>query len=220
MDDLDISGRRRGRGGWPHGRPMLSQAYLAERRRERCAQAIADLAHDAGPEKLKVDMVTGRAQMARGTFYDTFAGFEEALRFACDWAGRQLSEPIRDAAGAAEQPGRIGRAVGALLDAASERPSVAELYLVHRPCLLGSDAIEDDVLAAALIAAIDGDRQAGSAPRPEQVADFVAAGILAVVRSRLRAGEAASLPALEGELAQLATASCGTAADAVTVSSL
>ncbi len=194
---------------------MLSQEIVDDGKRERCAVAIAELAHERGGNGLGTTRVIARAGISRNTFYDLFAGIDEALEFACELSDKRLAAAVEDTTqeqGAWEE--WVDRTIGAFLDAVREQPLLAELCFVHRASIVRvPTGPKEEASAAALLAALKRGRPEGErAPSAfAAVEELVVAGILAVVAKRLRDGEAASLPALRGELVTLALAPYATA---------
>ncbi len=184
---------------WPPGRPLLPQAFIDEHKRERCARALAEAAHEIGAEKATVAMVTKRARVSRATFYALFENQRAALRYADQLGIRWLKEAIE---GAAPEGGpwqaRVEATMVGLLEVARGEPHLTEL------CLNGP---HDEGLIAALTALLGEGRaegeDTGPSPRTEEL---LAHGILAIVTDRLQRGELDGLDELSGALAEVATA--------------
>jgi AcrR family transcriptional regulator len=194
---------------------MLSQEIVDDGKRERCAVAIAELAHERGGNGLSTTRVIARVQISRNTFYDLFAGIDEALEFACELADERLAAAVEDTA---QEQGTweewVDRTIGAFLDAVREQPLLAELCFVHRASIVRVPTDpEAEASAAALLTALKRGRPGGErAPGSfAAIEELVVAGILAVVAKRLRDGDARSLPALRGELVTLALTPYATA---------
>jgi AcrR family transcriptional regulator len=185
-------------------RPLLSQAFVDEHKRERCALALADTVHEVGVWETTVALVTKRAQVARTTFYGLFTSQKDALRYACELGNRRLREAIERAA---QEPApwnaRVEAAVEAMLEAAQSEPHLIELCLLH-----GSGRLDprvgphDEELIETLVALLaEGrrERENGAAP-----GELLAHGVLSVIARRLRRDEAESLSELSGQLTEFA----------------
>lgn len=183
---------------------LISRDVLERFRRERIFLSVADLAHEGGPAALTTARIVKHGRMSRNTFYNLFADKADCLDLACEYARDQLTAPLRELLpndGAERE--RLGRAISALVEAAAERPAVAELCLVHAPSVssrgreLGVEAV-----IGAMIGAIEGDR--GQAAGQAGIGEFVAATIVSIVVSRVRRGEGAELDQMKEELTDLA----------------
>ena len=193
-------------------RPLLARRYVDAGKRERCAAAVAELAHEIGPERLTTTGIIKRARVGRHTFYELFSGVAASLEFACEWAGLRLSAPVR---AAAQEPAlwgeRVERAIVALLDTVEEQECAAELYLIHRPGLV-AEPMHPNAVVVALMEVL------APAPTrhqvPAELAELVSGGIVAVIADRLRSSGTDSLPALREGLVQLALTAYGHASEA------
>jgi AcrR family transcriptional regulator len=191
---------------WPPGRQPLPQRFIDGFRIERCARAIADLAHEVGPHAVTTAMVTKRVKMSRATFYELFDGRAGALRCACEVAQGALLEPVEAATadpGAPEE--RLEAVIRALLEAIREEPRLAELCLVHSASL-PSGGPNGLVLAEALAAILRVLPEMSD--RLPVRAELAAHGLVSVIARRLWAGEADRLGELCDELTAFVSASC------------
>ncbi|HSS33361.1 MAG TPA: TetR/AcrR family transcriptional regulator [Solirubrobacterales bacterium] len=124
-------------GKWPPGRASIPQEMSEALKRERCAAAICELAHEVGAARLTVSLVTSRSGISRSTFYALFAGFDAATDHALNLSRGKLIEPIEDAVRTvAPWEEQVRSLLGALTGAALADPFAAELCLVHGPALL------------------------------------------------------------------------------------
>jgi len=187
---------------WPSGRPRLPRGFVDDFKRQRCAAAIADLAHEGGTQAVTTARVTARAKMAKATFYDLFDGRDTAFRYACDYGRELLLEALH---GAAEVPGtweeRLGRTIGALLDAAAENPNLAELCIVHSKSLEPEhgkpyDGILTDAFAEVLTEILPADLE----ERVFSFSELAAAAIVSIVARWLITEGNEDLSELRGEL--------------------
>jgi AcrR family transcriptional regulator len=194
---------------WPPGRPPLPQDFIDRHKRERYVTAIGELAHERRGVDFKVDEALKRAKMSRTTFYSLFGSGEEALRYACQLAQRRVIETIEAAAAKPAQSGseRLEQTIGALLELAAERPRLVELSLVHSVAVRGMQSgLHDPLVLSALAEVLAEAQEIGPDQRPTspEFEEFAVGGIVSIIALRLRKDEAESLPALRGELAELA----------------
>lgn len=194
-------------------RHRLPQEFIDRHKRERILAAICELAHEGGAGDLTTIQVTKQARVARLTLYELFRGKASYLEFACEEARRHLVDPI-EAAGEAAGPWleRIDAAIGGLLEAAAERPLLAELGLVHAAGMRrDSELTCTQAVIEALVLVVRGGREAGrqsagALPYREpksQTEELVACAIVSVLALRVRE-RAAELPSLREELVEMA----------------
>jgi AcrR family transcriptional regulator len=171
------------------------------------------LAHRRGINALTVGEVVAQAKTSRGTFYEFFSDRDSCLRFACQEAHERIFDPV-EATLETPQPWleRLGETIGVLLERVVEEPLWAELCLVHSFAVDGGgEGSFQEAGTESIAAAIRGGRKAGReiegsryVEPPSIIEDLLAAGILSVLAQRIRDGEVASLPSLQGELVRLA----------------
>ncbi len=184
----------------PPTRPLLPQAFVDERKRERCALALGEAVHEVGVGGLTVTLVTKRARIARNTFYDVFKGQEEALLYSYELGNRRLREALE---GVDSCGGTLEETVEALLAAAEREPYLIEHCLVHGRGLIHGTGPYDPTLVEVLAAAL-GEARGGTREGDvnSTVEELLALGILSLISSHLRRGETRSLTTLSGPLAQ------------------
>lgn len=190
----------------PPARVALSPEVRDRFKRERIALAVAELAHRVGARKVTVSQITGEARIARSTFYELFANREEAVGYAARLANDRLRSRIDEAAGGRKEWAERTRAtLGSVCEAVAAQPRLYELSLLEGSVADGEWVPFDPVLVDALVAAL---RPEGPKPEPLEPArrteKLLTYSILSLIAGRLRRGEADSLPALAGELAELA----------------
>lgn len=202
MDRTERSSRQ-----LPPGRHGLSRAYVAQHQRERIFAAVAETVDRIGYGKLTVDDIVVAASVSKRTFYQHFAGKEEAFLATYDAVTDRLVQRVRQTQQSDLGPvERIEAALRTVLDALAESPAEAKLCVVEVLCA-GRNALErrnatltqlrDAVASAcALVVARDG-RQAP----PRIAAETVVGGLVEVVYGRLLRDDAAGLPDLLPDLA-------------------
>lgn len=176
-------------------------------KRERIVAAIAEVTHRDGLHGLTVAAIMGQAKMGRATFYELFATREEAVRSAVDLGNDRLRAAIDLAAGGGgSAQERVARVIERMVGVVEIDPHLAELSLVHAKEAGGAQMPFDvrlvETLAGVLRALRRSTPKPGPPPRTEEL---LAHAILAVISERLRQGEVDALPALGGELAEIAT---------------
>ena|GEM_PF-2882837 len=174
-------------------------------KRERIALAVAEVAHRVGAHKATVSQITAEARIARSTFYELFANREEAVAYAARLANDRLRARIDEAAGGEEWNERARATLGSVCEAVSAQPRLYELSLLEGSVADGEWVPFDPALVDALVEALR-----PQPPEPDhfgptsRIDRLVTYGILYLIAGRLRRRDAASLPALVGELAELA----------------
>lgn len=192
----------------PPGHQMIPREFVDQHKRERVLRGVAEIVCEVGPSRMTVSLITSRARVARGTFYDLFDSRDDAFRSAVELASYRLRLAI---GAAADRDGpwheRIGPIFSALIAAAIEEPPLAQLCLVHGYAGVGSGSPIDTALVDALASALRSGRRelAGDGP-PPRTEELIAYGTLSVLGKRLRRGEADTLEGLDEDLARLATA--------------
>ena len=158
-----------------------------------------------GYETATVQDAIETAGLYRQAFYDCFSGKEDCYLQGLDAGATWIELAMRDgAAGASSWRRRLRGALSGLLEFLDERPGVGRALLVEVHAA-GPAALEKR--AAALgraAAAIDLARRESGEEAPAISAEAVAAGILAVLHSRLAAGQASGFADLLPELMYLA----------------
>jgi AcrR family transcriptional regulator len=172
-------------------------------KRQKVAQAAAELVREVGLSGLTVRHIIQRGKMACCTFYELFENRADVLRFAVALGNDKLRAAIEDAA---SEPGdanaRMERVVKALLAAAEADPALTALCLAQ-----GDAALEpttptfDPELLAALAKGLQPETRF---PAPFPCLDeLLACGVLSLVAERLNRGQEKSLGLLSPELIEL-----------------
>lgn len=184
---------------WPQGRPLLPQSFVNQHKREQCARALAQAAHEIGVESTTVAAVTKRARISRATFYALFDNQQDAWRYTEGLGGRLLKEAIGAAAAEAEPwEAKVEASMASLLEMACDEPHLTEL------CLNGQADLELVSILAELFGEGRGDNEDEAlGPCTEEL---LARGTLAIVVDRLRRGALEELAKLGPRLTDVATA--------------
>lgn len=115
------------------GRPPLPREFIANHKRRRIVDALAELSAEQGYDATKISDVVRRAAVARKTLYDNFTGKEEVFLAAFDSSVEELTHRIEQACGGAGDgwQGRVEAGLEAFLDYIAENPAPARLCLVE-----------------------------------------------------------------------------------------
>ena len=194
----------------PRGRHGIPPEQVAESQRWRMLGAAAEVLAERGYARATASDVTARAGVSQRTFYEQFddiagcllAAYEMVAECVCDLASAACEGEVADERpgdsrelpdATADHPGRSDRRLRAALDEVlaflAEEPALAHLLGAEAPA--GVPAI-----AAARGGLLDRLAALGP-PRP------AVEGALALVSSQVAAGEAADLPRLAPQLAEL-----------------
>ena len=191
----------------PRGPHALPQDVVIAHQRERLLDAAATAVAEEGYAELTVRDLIVRAGVSRRTFYQLFDDKIDCVFAAHERAFERLSKVLVDACRAeAAWSDRVAAAIAASLAFAVESPSEAQLVVVayhtaSEPKLAGRGHAAHEKLADLLRA---GRHQAEVAHAPPELTEQAVIGAaMAVVGTRLLAGEVDSLPLLAPELTQV-----------------
>ena len=191
----------------PRGPHALPQDVVVAHQRERLLDAAAIAVAEEGYSELTVRDLIVRAGVSRRTFYQLFDDKIDCVFAAHERAFERLSRVIVDACRAeAAWSDRVAAAIAASLAFAVESPSEAQLVVVachtaSEPKLASRGHAAHEKLADLLRA---GRQQAEVAHAPPELTEQAVVGAaMAVVGTRLLAGEIDSLPLLAPELTQV-----------------
>jgi AcrR family transcriptional regulator/DNA-binding MarR family transcriptional regulator len=202
-------GAGNGRGAPPrdaslhHAPPSLGRDRVVEIQRLRMLNAMIDLAHERGAERVTVAHVVARAGVSRRTFYELFADRETCLLAALDEAVDQLGAAVLPAyQSERDWLARIRAGLTAMLTFFDEQPGIAALCVVD---VLGAgpQALERRArVLETVVGAVDRGRREPSAPKGlgRVSAEGVVGAVLGVLHTRLREGDPKPLLTLRGQL--------------------
>jgi AcrR family transcriptional regulator len=180
-------------------RPMLSTEVLAEFKRLRLTDAMAELCIEQGYQATSIADVVARARTSRNTAYDHFGNREEIFLALLDRAIPRLFSRIEEACEAAAPEERIEAGLRALLSWVAEEPGNAWAFFIESLCATPESFRRYEAavtrLTTMLAAAIP-----AAAPRSESATEILVGGVITVLRFRLLRGEAESAPELLPEL--------------------
>lgn len=188
----------------PPGRHKLGRDFVEENQRTRILDAVADVTSLAGYASMSVEDIIGTAGVSRRTFYDTFAGKEDAFLAALDGIIAQLQERVRTASQNSDTfPAGVRASLAAFVGFITDEPRYAEMLVVEAMAA-GPAATERRNATLRRFADIlhrAAERHPGSQRPPALVAETLIGGLYEVVYSRVIAGEAKDLPKLLPDLA-------------------
>jgi AcrR family transcriptional regulator len=188
----------------PPGRHGLSRDFVATNQRERMLDAVIDVVSFQGYAAMSVEEVVSAAGVSRRTFYDHFAGKEDAFLQAFDQVTGELLRRVNSAYDASATFGEaVVRCLRELLEFVAAEPRFADMCIVE-VLAAGPTAVErrNAVLneLTELLERAARSVSAGLHPRPLRAKTAIG-GIHEVIYSLALDGRAAELPALLPDLA-------------------
>jgi len=194
-------------GPLPSGRHGYSREQVAHHQRERLIAGLAEAVAEKGYAAVTLSDVVRHAKVSRRVFYANFESKEQCFLAAFEVVVEHLRELI--AAAAEPLPGWPEKAVAATRAALAFLAAEPDLA---RLCLLESRAAGPAV-AARFAAAVGelaaplrrgrAERPAGERPLPDSTEDSTIGSLVSLLHRRVAAGEAARLPELAPECAEL-----------------
>jgi AcrR family transcriptional regulator len=113
-------------------RPELPREFVAERKRHRITDAMAELSAEQGYEATKIGDLVRRAGVARKTLYDNFDGKEEVFLAAFDSAVAEAMGRVEEACAAGgEWSRRVEAGLRAFLSFVAEKPAAARMCVIE-----------------------------------------------------------------------------------------
>jgi len=188
----------------PPGRHGLSRKFVQANQRERILDAVADVVSLVGYQAMSVEDVVSTAGVSRRTFYDHFAGKDDAFLTAYDAIGAKLVGHVQAAYDASNtfEEGVIA-CLAAFLEFVASEPHYADMCIVEA-LAAGPAAIERRNAVMKTFAQL---LQTGAETvtdrihPPELIAETLVGGIYEIVYSRVVQGNTSELPELLPDLA-------------------
>jgi AcrR family transcriptional regulator len=114
-------------------RPALPREFVAEHKRRRMMDAMAELSAERGYGATKIADVVSRAGVARKTLYDNFAGKEELFLAAFETSVTEAREVVERACRGAASGDRdaVRASLEALLEFVAAHPAQARMCMVE-----------------------------------------------------------------------------------------
>jgi len=174
-------------------------------KRERILEGMLEAVGKRGYEQTTVQDAIETAGLYRQAFYDSFTGKEDCYLQALDAGGAWVESAMRAAAGEApDWRGKLRGSLRGLLGFLDARPQIGRALLVEVHAA-GPRAVERRTKAMVRAAGlIDLARGEGDGTAPAISAEAVAAGILAVLHTRLAGEQEGGFELLLPELMYLA----------------
>lgn len=144
-----------------------------------------------GYERTSVRTVLNRTGVYRQAFYDNFTGKDDCYLRAYE-AGVERVEALLAAAVAGQQTwtGKLRAGLGALLDFLDAEPDVGRALIVEVHCAGPKALAKRNAAMARINSFVDRAREEAGGKAPPPIAgEGVAAGVHAIVHSRLAAGD-------------------------------
>jgi AcrR family transcriptional regulator len=195
-------------GPLPSGRHGFSREQVAHHQRERLIAGLAAAVAEQGYAAVTLADVTRHARVSRRVFYANFESKEQCFLAAFEVVVAHLRELIATAAAPLEGwPAQAVAATRAALATLASEPDLARL------CLLESRGAGPAVSArfnqavgelAPLLARGRAERPDGDRPLPESTEDSTIGALVSLAQRKVAAGEAARLPDLLPDCAELA----------------
>jgi AcrR family transcriptional regulator len=183
-------------------RPELPREFVAQHKRRRMMDAMAELTAERGYEETKIADVVRRAGVARKTLYDNFDGKETLFLAALDDALGEIGSRVRTACEGGEGWERsVEAGIAALLSFIEERPAAARMSLLEaisatpRSVERYDGAIEEFVSMLAEEAPSDRNR-------PGTIPESLVGGVAWILQQQLRRGDGPDRDDLHNELSK------------------
>lgn len=197
-------------------RPPVAEVLEPHDHAERGLQALEELVAEQGYTETTMEAVAKRAGMSAKTLYANFDDREDLLLAAIDSAGAQIVAAALPAyRRGSKWPEGIRSALGAMLGLMAARPNLAQLMLVE-VYAGGPVALERRAESLAPLREL---LAAGPQRLAKPAVELIFGGLLALCRSRVRAGGAATLQRLAAPCTYFALAPFIGAEQATTVAS-
>ncbi|MEV6274715.1 TetR/AcrR family transcriptional regulator [Nocardia sp. NPDC051832] len=194
----------------PRGRHGLPREQVIASQRERILQAMAEAMAENGYVGTSVAVILKRAGVSRETFYEQFRSKEDCFEAAYERAVGGLLTRISHAAqppappnGAAPaEPDRMSRILGAYLEGLVAEPAYARLFLVE-VYAAGSKAVARRALLQESFVALMAEVLGAHTEAQRFACQTLAAGVSAMVTTRIAADDLEGLIALREPLLEL-----------------
>lgn len=182
---------------------MLPREFVAQHKRRRITDAIAELTAERGYEATKIGDVVSRAGVARKTLYDNFDGKEDVFLAAFDASADEAMQRVEAAcadAGAAWEE-RVEAALAAFLGFVGEEPARARMCMIEA---MSATPAASQRYEAAVQRFVGLARENAPAHEqlPETIEETLVGGVAWIVHQKIRRGEAEKAPELLAELAE------------------
>lgn len=168
-------------------RPELPKEFVADHKRRRMMDAIAELTAERGYAATKIADVVRRAGVARKTLYDNFDGKEQLLLAALDHSIEEMTSMVTAACEREDRSWErsVEAGIAALLTFIDERPAAARMCLVESISATPSSTRRHDAAVQDFVAIL-----ARDAPRhrhlPETIEESLVGGVAWILQQQMR----------------------------------
>jgi AcrR family transcriptional regulator len=184
-------------------RPAISPEFIAQHKRKRIIDALAELTAEQGYEATKISDIVRRAGVARKTLYDNFEGKEQVFLVAFDAARDEVVSRIEAGCAAAEGGLRdkVEAGLGAFLAYIAEQPALARMCMVESLSATPATTkrYED---AMQVLVKMARDSLPEDSRLPDTIDETLVGGVAWIVYRKIRQGEAERAEELLPELTE------------------
>jgi AcrR family transcriptional regulator len=189
------------------GQHALPREFVAQHKRRRITDAIAELTAERGYESTKIGDIVSRAGVARKTLYDNFDGKEDVFLAALDIATEEVMQRVEAAcedAGAGWEE-RVEAALAAFLGFVGEEPARARMCMIEAMSATPAASRRYEATVQRFVA-LAKDSAPSHEQLPETIEETLVGGVAWIVHQKIRRGEAEKAPQLLAELAEFVLA--------------
>jgi AcrR family transcriptional regulator len=182
-------------------RPALPREFVAEHKRRRMMDAMAELTAERGYGATKIADVVSRAGVARKTLYDNFAGKEELFLASFETTVAEAREVVEAACGAAPSSDGAGLRAGldALLEFIAAHPAQARMCMVEALSASSATAAGYEETIHAFVDLLR-DWAPPGPDRPQTLEETLVGGVAWILQQRVRNDEAETVVSLAPDL--------------------
>lgn len=189
------------------GRHTLPREFVAQHKRRRITDAIAELTAEHGYEATKIGDIVSRAGVARKTLYDNFDGKEDVFLAAFDRAADEALQRVEAACEGANAgwEERVEGALAAFLDFVGEEPARSRMCMLEAMSATPAASRRYEATVQRFVA-LARDNAPPYEQLPETIEETLVGGVAWIVHQKIRRGEAEKAPELLAELAEFVLA--------------
>jgi AcrR family transcriptional regulator len=189
------------------GRHLLPREFVAQHKRRRITDAIAELTAERGYEATKIGDIVSRAGVARKTLYDNFDGKEDVFLAAFDTAADEVLRRVEAACEEAgtDWEGRVEAGLAAFLSFIGEEPAQARMCMVEAMSATPTASQRYEATVQRFVA-LARDNAPAHDQLPETIEETLVGGVAWIVHQKIRRSEAEKAPELLAELAEFVLA--------------
>lgn len=189
------------------GRHTLPREFVAQHKRRRITDAVAELTAERGYEATKIGDIVSRAGVARKTLYDNFEGKEDVFLAAFDMAAEEALQRVEAACGDADAgwEERVEAALAAFLGFVGEEPARARMCMIEAMSATPTASQRYEATVQRFVA-LATDNAPAHEQLPGTIEETLVGGVAWIVHQKIRRGEAEKAPELIAELAEFVLA--------------